>query len=74
MVRLSGVRALELAEISDPDEMAGVVPTGNDPTVAPLFDVDAIKLELVCFGISGISMPLPFWIVRGVTIAFSTGF
>lgn len=49
-----------LAEVLDRNRVAGVVRSIEDPSVAPLFDVDAGELELVCFGVSGISMPLPF--------------
>ena len=53
---------LELSEMLDSGKIARFVTTGDDPAVAPSFDVDAIEFELVCFGVSGVSMPLPLWI------------
>jgi hypothetical protein len=49
-----------LAKLLDPNSIAGVIRSVEDPSVAPLFDVDAAELELACFRVSGISMPFPF--------------
>jgi hypothetical protein len=60
-VLLSSIR-LELFEMLDSGKIARVVTTGGDLAVAPSFEVDAIEFELICFGGSGFSMLLPFWI------------
>lgn len=61
-VRLSSIGLPGPAEMLDSDEMARAATTSDDLAVAPLFSVDAIELQLVCLGVSGISTPLPFWI------------
>jgi len=63
-VWLSSIGLLGPAELLGSDNLA----------VTPLFDIDTIELELICFGISGISTPLPFRVDDWATIAFCSRF